>query len=101
MFTDLAPRRARAPARSTDPATSHAAARLADAFKADHHARILAALKAIGPAGKDRIGKHAGITGEAAARRLPELERMGLAKPTGDTEPSETGRAERKWRAVV
>ena len=100
MFADLVQRYARAPARKSDPATSHAAARKADEFKGDHHARILAALKAIGPAGKDRIGKRIGLSGVAVARRLIEMQRDGLARPTGDTEPSETGRAERVWEAV-
>lgn len=97
----IAPAVARAPARRRDPATSHAAAARADEMRGDHHARILAALKDIGPAGKDRIGKRVGLSGVAVARRLSELEREGLARPTGDTEPSETGRAERRWRVVA
>lgn len=101
MFLDLVPSYARMPARRRDPSTSKAAAAKADEIRGDHHARILEALRAIGPAGKDRIGKRVGISGVAVARRLSELERLGLARPTGETEVSQAGRSERRWRVVV
>lgn len=41
------------------------------------------------------------LDGVAIARRLPELQRQGLAIPTGRTVPSNTGRAEREWIAVL
>jgi hypothetical protein len=33
-------------------------------------------------------------------KRLPELERAGLAQPTGETAPTHSGRSQRVWRAV-
>jgi DNA-binding transcriptional ArsR family regulator len=84
-------------ARRTDPATSHAAARSARALAADHHARILDALRRHGRLGKDGIARATGLSGVAVARRLPELERAGLVTPTGRTVESDTGRQEREW----
>lgn len=86
-------------ARRTDPATSHAAAEsMREAAPIDRQA-ILVAL-GFGPAGKDALARRTGLSNVAVARRLPELERQGRAMPTGRTVLSDTGRAEREWRAV-
>ena len=84
-------------ARSSDPATSHAAADSARELQARHHRIILAALEAHGAAGKDRLAVLTSLTGVQVCRRLVELERMGKAAPTGKTVTSTAGRQEREW----
>jgi len=83
-------------ARKSDPVTSHLAAAQAGELQAAHQREILATLK-LGPAGKSAIAARSGLDGHAVARRLPELERKGLAGPTGRTVLSESGRSEREW----
>lgn len=83
-------------ARRTDPATSHAAAEAAAELALRHHGLVLAALRQ-GAAGKDAIARSTGLDGVAVARRLPELQRMGLVRLTGRTVASASGRQEREW----
>lgn len=85
-------------ARQTDPATSHIAAQMAIVFIEDHCSLILAALHQ-GPAGKTALAEATGLDHVAIARRLPELERQGKARPTGRTVRSGAGRPEREWAA--
>ena len=87
-------------ARNSDPSTSHAAADAAKELQARHHRIIVACLKEHGPLGKDGIAARTQLTGVAVARRMVELERSGLARLTGKTVQSTTGRAEREWEAV-
>lgn len=87
-------------ARTSDPITSHAAANAAKDLQARHHRIILVCLKQHGALGKDGIAARTNLTGVAVARRMVELERAGLAKTTGRTVPSTTGRAEREWVAA-
>jgi hypothetical protein len=84
-------------ARRSDPVTSHLAAAQAGELQAAHQREILAALK-LGPAGKSEIAARSKLDGHAVARRLPELQRKGLASPTGRTVPSTSGREEREWQ---
>ena len=87
-------------ARQRDPDTSHAAAVEAQALQARHHRIVLAALTRHGPAGKDRIGELTNLSGVQACRRLSELHRAGLIRPTGKTVMSTAGRQEREWETV-
>lgn len=87
-------------ARNSDPGTSHAAADAAHELQARHHRIILTALREHGPAGKDRLAALTCLTGVQVCRRLSELDSLGLAKPTGKTVKSTSGRQEREWRAV-
>jgi predicted ArsR family transcriptional regulator len=87
-------------ARNSDPITSHAAADACAGLRSRDKRLILGTLKRCGPMGKDAIAGHVGLTGVAVARRLPELERLGLVRATGKTVLSDTGRAEREWEAV-
>lgn len=87
-------------ARATDPSTSEAAAVSAAGFASIHHEAIVAALRTHGPMGKDGIARVTGLSGVAVARRLSELKRADRAAPTGKTVASDTGHAEREWRAV-
>jgi len=84
-------------ARSNDPVTSFEAA---DQVKPEKHFKmILDCLKQHGPMGKDGIAQHTKLDAVAIARRLPELQTMGLVKLTGKTTKSSKGRNEREWSA--
>lgn len=95
--TDFEPQ---AHARATDPETSHIAATRVAEFGGTHCDRILACLKMFGPQTKDEIATRTGLTPVQVDRRLPDLEGRGLAKPTGGTRLSRSGRPERIWRAL-
>ncbi len=95
VLRDATPR-----ARASDPDTSHAAADAVRECAATHRARIEAVLRHHGPMGKDAIAALLGMTGVAVARRLPELARLGLVRPTGERAKSAAGCAERVWEAV-
>lgn len=70
-------------ARATDPGTSWAAAKAAEPLAGTQRACVLAALRQHGPQTYRELDLllnwHTG-----AQRRLPELERQGLVRPTGD-----------------
>lgn len=85
-------------ARRSDPDTSHEAAESAKELAARHHRMILSALS-IGPCGKDRIATRTALNGVQVCRRLSEMERAGLIKPTGRNVKSTAGRNEREWTA--
>jgi len=87
-------------ARSSDPATSHAAAASAKELQGQHHRLILACLEQHGALGKDGIAARTRLDGVQTCRRLTELARSGLIAETGRTVPSTAGRAEREWRRV-
>lgn len=86
-------------ARRTDPATSHAAADRASELVDRHFESVLKALEGR-PGTIYGIGKAAGIDAVAVARRLPELQKLGKARPTERTELSPSGRACRVWEKV-
>jgi hypothetical protein len=88
----------KARARRNDPETSKAAARSIGNF-ADNHCRLIyEAIRQFGPMGKTRIAQKAGIDHVAVGKRLPDLQRCGVAYPTDKTEKSGSGRQERIWR---
>lgn len=84
-------------ARSTDPATSHAAAARVHEFGSGHIADIRRCLALHGPLTADQIALHTELDKHQICRRLPEMESAGIAAPTGDTRASRTGRQERVW----
>lgn len=86
--------------RRNDPETSKQAASRVHEFAAGHCAEILAALQRHGPASPERLAELTGIDRVAICRRLPELERAGQARPTGETVPTKAGRSQRIWEAV-
>jgi hypothetical protein len=92
-------------ARNTDPSTSHMAAASVKTSAAIHHELIVDCLKRYGPMGKDTIAARANINGSAdgnaVARRLPELEKLGLVMQTGRLVQSKSGRKEREWAYVI
>jgi len=67
-------------ARKSDPVTSHTAARNADRFANGHKARIMEALRT-SVATAHRLSELTGLTVVQIDRRLPELEKAGLARP--------------------
>jgi predicted ArsR family transcriptional regulator len=82
-------------ARSTDPVTSFEAA---EQVKPDKHfAMIVECLKQHGPLGKDGIASRLGLESSAVSRRLPELQKMGVIKLTGNIVKSSKNRNEREW----
>jgi predicted ArsR family transcriptional regulator len=84
-------------ARRSDPITSHLAAQSAVELQKAHYEVILTCLKKHGPLGKDGIAARTRLDGVAVARRLPELERKGLVRQTGNVVHSTSGRDEREW----
>ncbi len=87
-------------ARNSDPWTSHAAAAsLDDDVTARLYRIIIAALK-VAAGTQYEIADLTGLDHYQVNKRLPELERLGLAKPTGETRPGPSGRQCRVWAAV-
>jgi len=83
-------------ARTSDPATSHqAAASITDV--SSHYAQILEALSTIGPLGKDGISFYSRLDPNQIARRLNEMQKIGLIRLTGKTVKSNSNRQEREW----
>jgi predicted ArsR family transcriptional regulator len=81
-------------ARSTDPVTSFEAAEI---NPEKHFAMIVDCLSTHGPMGKDGIASRLGLESSAVSRRLPELQKMGLVKLTGNIVKSSKNRNEREW----
>jgi len=86
-------------ARGSDPATSHAAARSAARWATSHAGRILDALQH-GAATVDELSERTGLQSQQINKRLPELDRAGLARPTDVVRRSRSGHGERVWEAV-
>jgi hypothetical protein len=76
-------------ARSTDPATSHEAARRVPS--SEHRRLILESLDG-GPAGQSEISRRTGLTVAQVSKRLCELRRAGLIVRLGDTFSASGGR---------
>ncbi len=87
-------------ARKSDPTTSHASARNVERFFASHAGRILIALQDRGPSTVDELSATCGLQSQQINKRLPELERIRLARPTDKTRPSKSGMQERIWEAT-
>ena len=85
-------------ARNSDPVTSHQAADQVTTTS-KHFQSIHLALIEHGPMGKDEIAYRADMEPNAVARRLPELQKLGLVTLTGKTVQSNAGRKERQWKA--
>lgn len=87
--------------RNADPTTSSEAADSAGIFAAQHAEIIVQALVAYGPMGKDQIAEVTYLTGNQVARRMKELEVMGLVQLTGRKIRNNSGRQEREWAATM
>ena len=86
-------------ARNSDPQTSQDAAR---AFRGkpcrNHYLLILGVMHR--PMTGREIAKLTGLSMEQVCRRLPELDRAGLARPTDVVRRSRSGHGERVWEAI-
>jgi hypothetical protein len=87
-------------ARRKDPDTSKAAAAQAESLAADHQAKILGSLLVQGDGTIYEIGARTGLDHVAVARRLPELQELGVARPTGEKRLGPNGRQCRVWRGL-
>jgi predicted Rossmann fold nucleotide-binding protein DprA/Smf involved in DNA uptake len=86
-------------ARSSDPATSHAAAAQAGGLATRHQRQILAALLD-GPAGASGIAARCGLLPHQIGKRINELAKAGRIVETGRVVTSSSGRGEREWRCA-
>jgi predicted ArsR family transcriptional regulator len=91
---------ARTKARTTDPATSHAAARAAAGTAADHHRTILDVMRCGTDWTADEIALHCHLDRHQIGRRLGELERAGKVRKSGATRPTATGRQANCYEVV-
>jgi hypothetical protein len=87
-------------ARKLDPTTSQEAAQSIKTVAPIHMQVIHDCLHEHGPMGKDQIALWTNLDGNQIARRLPEMQKMGLVELTGNTVHSASGRQEREWRAL-
>jgi len=85
--------------RKTDPLTSFEAAEAIKPVVSHHYEIIQECLKNYGPLGKDGIAAMTNLEGNQIARRLNEMQKIGLIHLTGKTVKSNSGRNEREWTA--
>lgn len=85
--------------RETDPHTSRIAASMATGLRADHHDKIVRALR-LGAAGASEIGARCGLEPHQVGKRLHELEKLGRIVQTGRRVSSLSGRPEREWQVT-
>jgi predicted transcriptional regulator len=83
--------------RKTDPVTSFEAAEAIKPVVSQHYQIILECLQAHGALGKDGIASLTNLDGNQVARRLNEMQKIGLIHLTGKTVKSNSGRNEREW----
>jgi predicted ArsR family transcriptional regulator len=83
-------------ARNTDPGTSHAAAARIEPGAAKHRARIMRTLE-IREGTFEEIAERAQLRDSQVWRRLPDLEKLGFAEPTGEERLGKSGRWQRVW----
>lgn len=89
-------------ARSVDPSTSKAAAATVRCFASEQYGDILNELSVDRPMGAEQIAKSIGLMPYQVRKRLPELEKAGLAKVMpGETRRTGAGRLERLWLKVA
>jgi predicted ArsR family transcriptional regulator len=86
-------------ARTTDPATSHAAARSVASFAGDHERRILAALAR--PMTCYELAVATGLDHVAVARRMRRLVETNRAQESGETRPGPNGRQCTVWMRIA
>jgi len=88
-------------ARHFDPSTSHAAAERVREFSGGQCVAILQVLRQRGSLSPEQIAAHLKLDAYQIRKRLPELQRAGMAEPTGQAVPTVSGRSQRLWRAVA
>jgi predicted transcriptional regulator len=83
--------------RTTDPLTSFEAAESIKPVVNKHYDIILECLQTYGALGKDGISSLTKLESNQVARRLNEMQKIGLIHLTGRTVKSNSGRNEREW----
>ena len=83
--------------RTTDPLTSFEAAEAIKPVVNKHYDIILECLQTYGALGKDGIASLTKLESNQVARRLNEMQKIGLIHLTGRTVKSNSGRNEREW----
>ena len=83
--------------RKTDPVTSFQAADSIKPVAPKHYSVILDCLQTYGALGKDGTASLTNLDSNQVARRLNEMNKLGLIKLTGKTVKSDSGRQEREW----
>ena len=83
--------------RTTDPLTSFEAAEAIKPAASKHYLIILDCLRTHGALGKDGIASLTKLESNQVARRLNEMQKIGLIHLTGKTVKSNSGRNEREW----
>ena len=83
--------------RTTDPLTSFEAAEAIKPVVNKHYDIILGCLQTYGALGKDGIASLTKLESNQVARRLNEMQKIGLIHLTGRTVKSNSGRNEREW----
>lgn len=87
--------------RSSDPTTSQDAAIAATPKLAlNQQMLVMGALAALGHGGAEDVARWCQLEPYAVRKRLPELQRQGLVRPTGTTVTTSSGRQERVWEPV-
>ena len=86
--------------RRTDPATSHLAAEAARPAQLTHIEIIRGALVRHGAGTIEDIAHWTGLSPVQVARRMPDLQKVGMAAPNGQHGLSVCGRLERQWVAA-
>lgn len=86
--------------RRSDPVTSHLAAARVGEFSSAHCQLICDALSECGPMTCDEIAGHTGLLGHQVNKRVTDLQRKGMAEPTGELRLSGSGRQARVWRVL-
>jgi predicted transcriptional regulator len=84
-------------ARNTDPVTSFMAADSAEEFAYNHSEQIIAGLKQHGRMGKSAIAEATGLDHSQVARRVKEIEGIGLIQLTGKLVKNRNNRSEQEW----
>ena len=87
-------------ARRADPMTSHMAAASARPAQLTHIDAIRSALVRHGAGTIEDIAHWTALSPVQVARRLPDMQKVGLAAPNGEHGLSVCGRLERKWVAA-
>ncbi len=87
-------------ARKKDPKTSKDAAASMRRAASAQCAAVLNALRDLGEAGAEQVGRRIELDAYAVRKRLPELEKAGLAAPTNGSRVTASGRSERIWRVI-
>lgn len=87
-------------ARKLDPTTSQEAAQSIKEVAQNHMQIIHDCLHEHGCLGKDQISLLTKLEPSQVARRLPEMQKMGLVQLTGKTVSSSSNRQEREWKAL-